>query len=201
MSLLEELSKNSLQTYYCDNKCCNIYIQYYSNKRSYVKPIRNYRKAGVFIFDPKEDRVLLVQSRGHLFGPPKGSLKTGETETECAVREVKEETGIDVNPGNFLRAINIKNNAIYYYMEMDMCDNKGYIQNQIFQGESDNDANGITWIKIDCLEKAILSGNIVLNHYAKIVFYRLFRKVFPKSNWTLVERKYKKRGVIDRVYK
>ena len=196
MSLFNQLSMNSsLQTYYCDKKCCKIYIQYYSNKRSYTKPFRNYRKAGVFIFDPKEDRVLLVQSRGHLFGPPKGSLNIGEIDIDCAVREVKEETGIDVNPNDFLRAINIKNNATYYYMEMGMCDNELYLKNQIFNGDSDNDANGITWIKMGCLENAILSGNIVLNHYAKIVFYKLFGKVFPKSNWTLVENKRKTKKI------
>ena len=179
-----------LHTHYCANNCCKIHIQYYLNKRSYIKPTRNYRKAGVFMYDPKEDRVLLVQSRGHLFGPPKGSLNIGETDIECAIREVKEETGIDIKSDKFLKTILIKNRAVYYYMEIETCDIK--VQNYILPGDSDNDANGITWIKMTCLENAIINGNIVLNHYAKIVFYRLFGKVFPKSNWTLVEKKRKK---------
>ena len=108
-------ASRSLQTYYCKSGCCKIYIQYYLNKKSYVKPRGNYRKAGVFIYDPKEDRILLVQSRGHLFGPPKGSLNIGENDIDGAVREVKEETGIDVNPRDFLKIVRIKNNAIYYY--------------------------------------------------------------------------------------
>ena len=182
---------NNLQTYYCENKCCKIYIQFYSNKRSfYVKPAMNYRKSGVFIFDPKEDRVLLVQSRGHLFGPPKGSLNVNESDIECAVRELKEETGIDVNPANFLKSVRIRNNTVYY-TEMSIKENEIFIQNNV--GCSDNDANGITWIKMDCLEKSILNGNIVLNHYAKIAFYRLFGKVFPKCDWTLVDNKRKKK--------
>ena len=55
----------------------------------------------------------------------------------------------------------------------------------------DNDANGITWIKIKCLENAISDGNIVLNHYAKIVFNKLMNKTFPKSNWTIVNQRKK----------
>jgi 8-oxo-dGTP pyrophosphatase MutT (NUDIX family) len=174
-----------MQTNYCKNLCCSIKIKSYNPKSRYFN--RNYRKAGVFIYDPKEDRVLLVQSRGHLWGPPKGTLNVGEQEKQCAIREVKEETGLDISSEDFTKYVKIKNRAIYYYMEMDMCDI--YIQDTI----KDNDANGITWIKIDCLENAIKDGNMVLNHYAKIVFYKLLNKRFSKSNWVVVCRKKKKR--------
>jgi 8-oxo-dGTP pyrophosphatase MutT (NUDIX family) len=144
---------------------------------------RNYRKAGVFIYDPKEDRVLLVQSRGHLFGPPKGSLNIGEKELDCAVREVKEETGLDISADDFTREVRIKDRAVYYYLEMDTCDI------DVQEDMEDNDANGITWIKLDCLQNAISDGNIVLNHYANIVFREIMYKKFIKSSWTLVKRK------------
>jgi ADP-ribose pyrophosphatase YjhB (NUDIX family) len=153
---------------------------------------RNYRKAGVFIYDPKEDRVLLVQSRGHLFGPPKGTLKIGEQERHCAVREVKEETGLDISSKDFKGWVKIRNRAIYYYLEMDTCDIN------VQDGMEDNDANGITWIKMDCLENAISDGNIVLNHYAKIVFNKIMNRKFTRSNWTLVQRR-KKKKVTQRV--
>jgi ADP-ribose pyrophosphatase YjhB (NUDIX family) len=139
----------------------------------------------VFIYDPHEDRVLLVQSRGHLWGPPKGTLNIGEQERHCAVREVKEETGLDISPDDFTKAVKIRNRAIYYYLEMDTCDIN--VQDSM----EDNDANGITWMKMGCLENAISDGNIVLNHYAKIVFHKLKGKKFLKSNWTLVQRKKK----------
>jgi len=73
---------------------------------------------------------------------------------------------------------------------MDMCDIK--VQDSI----ENNDANGITWIKIQCLEQSIIDGNIVLNHYAKLVFSHFLNKVFPKSSWIKVCNKKKKRNNI-----
>ena len=173
----------STNTHYCRDKCCKIFINTYKPVPRYFN--RRYKKAGVFIYDPKEDRVLLVQSRGHLFGPPKGTLNYGERTRDCAVREVKEETGLNILEKDLTKVINIHNKATYYYLEMDTC--KLTVQNSII----DNDANGITWIKMECLENAISDGNIVLNHYAKIVFLKIKNKKFPKSNWTLVQRKKK----------
>lgn len=170
-----------MQTYYCREGCCPVKIKTYMKTPRYFN--RNYRKAGAFIYDPKEESVLLVQSRGHLWGPPKGTLNLGELEPNCAIREVKEETGLDIVTTDFKRAVKVRNNSIYYYIEMDMCEIN--VQNTI----EDNDANGITWIKIKCLENAISDGNIVLNHYAKIVFHKLLNKNFPKSNWTIIQRK------------
>lgn len=172
-----------MKTYYCRDGCCPVKIKTYRPTPRYFS--RNYRKAGVFIYDPQKDRVLLVQSRGHLWGPPKGTLNIGEQERQCAVREVKEETGLDISSDDFTKAVKIRNRAIYYYLEMDTCNI------EVQEGMEDNDANGITWIKMDCLENAISDGNIVLNHYAKIVFHKLMDRKFPKSNWTLVRRKKK----------
>jgi 8-oxo-dGTP pyrophosphatase MutT (NUDIX family) len=174
---------SSVNTYFCKNKCCKIFIKRYNPIPRYFK--HSHRKAGVFIYDPKQKRVLLVQSRGHLFGPPKGSLDLGEREEDGAVREVLEETGLNISSKDFLGFVRIKNRAIYYYLEKDTCDIK--VQETI----ENNDANGITWIKIDCLEELIKNGNIVLNHYAKIVFYKILNKTFPKSNWITVCRKKK----------
>ena len=174
-----------MQTYYCREGCCQVKIKTYNTRKRFFN--RNYRKAGVFIYDPKKEKVLLVQSRGHLWGPPKGSLNFGEQDRHCAVREVKEETGLTISDNNFTRAAKIRNRAIYYYLEMDACDI------QVQDGMEDNDANGITCIKISCLENAILDGNIVLNHYAKIVFWKLLKKKFPKSDWTKVSYKRRKK--------
>lgn len=171
-----------MNIYYCDNKCCKIKIKSYVKNFKFFN--RNYKKAGIFIFDPKTDKVLLVQSRGHLWGPPKGTANIGEHFKLCAVRETEEETGIKINPEKLNRYVKINNKAVYYYLEMDECEIN--IQNKI----KDNDANGITWIKLNCLEKSIMNGNIVLNHYAKIVFKKFLYTKFKNSSWTMV--KYKK---------
>lgn len=177
-----------MQKYNCKKGCCQIQVKPYAHQKSFNC---SYRKAGVFIYDPKQEKVLLVQSRGHLWGPPKGTLKFEEQDRNCAIREVKEETGLDISYNDFTKAMKISKRAIFYYIEMDACDIK--VQDSI----ENNDANGITWIKISCLEQCIINGNIVLNHYAKLVFSYFLNKVFPKSAWVKVCNKRKKK--IDKV--
>ena len=158
---------------YCDKKCCKIQTHLYNDKSR--KFNSNYKKAGIFIYDPKTNRILLVQSRGNLWGPPKGTMKKYETPIQCAIREVKEETGLDINPKYLSKKVNVKNRAIYYYIEIDYHDIN--IQSQNF----DNDANGITWIKIDCLRKLIYDGEIYLNYYCKLVIKYFLSINFLKS--------------------
>jgi 8-oxo-dGTP pyrophosphatase MutT (NUDIX family) len=52
------------------------------------------KSCGAVIFDG--DRVLVIQQvKGH-WGFPKGHVEPGETEVETAIREIKEETNLDV---------------------------------------------------------------------------------------------------------
>ena len=175
-----------MHEYTCDSKCCTVKVATYETEP--MRPRRrHYKKAGVFIYDPKEDRVLLVQSRGQLWGPPKGTLELGENDTQCAVREVKEETGIDVIPSRFSRATKIKNRAVYFYLERDTC------PVDIQKDVDDNDANGITWIKVKCLKECVYNGHIVLSQHCKMVFARFMNVTFPKSGFTKVTSKRKRR--------
>lgn len=171
-----------MQVYYCRHKCCKVKIQEYINNKNPTSFYNNYGKAGVFIYDPKKDKVLLVQSRGRLWGPPKGTLKEDENILECAIREVKEETGLKVRSDNLKLYINV-HRATYYYLEMDSSE----LDIQQNNDEDANDANGITWIKISCLYNAIEDGNIVLNHHARIAFEYFIHKKFPKYNWITVK--------------
>lgn len=52
------------------------------------------KSCGAVIFN--EDKILIIQQvEGH-WGFPKGHVEEGETEVETAIREIKEETNIDV---------------------------------------------------------------------------------------------------------
>lgn len=54
----------------------------------------NEKSAGCIIIN--NDKVLLVQQSSGNWGFPKGHLEKGESETEAAIRETKEETNLDV---------------------------------------------------------------------------------------------------------
>ena len=182
--------KETMQTFTCDKKCCCINVDMSVSQQPTGLIRRNYKKGGVFVFDPKEGRVLLVQSRGQLWGCPKGTLELDETDTECAVREVKEETGLDIDPCNFSKAIRIRNRAVYFYLEMDM--KPVEIQRDVVN----NDITGLTWIKLDCLKECISAGHMVLNQHAKIVFSRFMDITFEKSGFVRVERRRRRRKKI-----
>jgi 8-oxo-dGTP pyrophosphatase MutT (NUDIX family) len=96
-----------METYLCENKCCVIKLKPYTRHKKYYNLNYKKHKAGVFIYDPKTNKILLVQSNGNLWGPPKGTLKSGETYQECAIREVQEETGLIVNEINFSRRLSL----------------------------------------------------------------------------------------------
>lgn len=175
-----------METYSCPNKCCLLKIKQYDRNSSFTSTQN--RKAGAFIYDPKTDKALLVQSRGHLWGIPKGTMKYGESERQCAVREVKEETGLDISPENFTRALRINQCALYFYLEMDECDIN--VQGHI----TDNDANGIGWIKLDCLQKCIENGNMTLNQHCRIIFERFKSREFKHPTFIVVKRKSRPHG-------
>lgn len=52
------------------------------------------KSCGAVIFDG--DKVLVIQQVAGHWGFPKGHVEDGETEIETAVREIKEETNLDV---------------------------------------------------------------------------------------------------------
>jgi ADP-ribose pyrophosphatase YjhB (NUDIX family) len=165
------------ETLNCSKGCCTLKMTKYIPNKNAFKIRANNRKAGVFIHDPKTDKTLLVQSRGHLWGLPKGSLKYQETERVCAIREAKEETGLKISEQEFTKAMNIKFRAMYYYIERDECEVE--VQTQI----KDNDANAIGWIKTSCIAQLILDGKITLTQQCRMVFKKFKNITFPHSNF------------------
>ena len=147
----------------CNNGCCEIKIKPYKQTDYIIKNFKSKKKAGVFIYDPNSKKILIVQSRGNLWGSPKGSLEYGETEIECAIREVLEETGITITEEVLKRPIRICNIATYFYLEMNECSVK------IQKHDEQNDATGIAWINPECLKNSIESGNISVTHHFRIL--------------------------------
>lgn len=151
-----------MQEYKCTDKCCFIKHKPYKSTFHKIYTHKHIKKAGVFIYDPKKKSILLIQSRGQLWGPPKGTFEENETETDCAIREVLEETGIDVSDKKFTKKINIKTHATYFYLELDECEVE-------VQDTKNNDANSITWIKTKCLLKMIKNKQIPITQHCRIL--------------------------------
>lgn len=54
------------------------------------------KSCGAVIFGETGDKILLIQQAAGHWGFPKGHVEDGETEVETAIREIKEETNLDV---------------------------------------------------------------------------------------------------------
>ncbi|KAA0149115.1 hypothetical protein FNF29_06203 [Cafeteria roenbergensis] len=86
---------------------CSLLEEYTAKHDDFMDLFKEYSASipsfGAFVLNPSMTKVLLVQSyRGKSWGLPKGKINEGETELQCAIREVAEETGVDILP--FARA-------------------------------------------------------------------------------------------------
>ena len=151
----------------CD--CCKFVIEKYNGSLHHNNNTRKY-KAGVILHNKSSNKVLLVQSRGNMWGFPKGSFEEGENFKSCAIRETYEETGIQLD----LKVLNIEykitNFVKYYYVETTQEFNDLEIQKHDY-----NDANGLTWIKLSCLENLLQNDKLKLNYHARSCLYYYFK--------------------------
>lgn len=133
------------------------------------------RKAGALLYDPDTQRVCLVQSRGNLWGCPKGSLDNDETFVMGAIREVKEETGITLVPEQLSNPIWVNSNVVYYLVPTPLSIGGS------LQDLPGNDANGFVWIKLTCLTGLIRSDDMrVTSHTRKALLLGLGVELSPK---------------------
>lgn len=150
----------------CENKCCEFsQLKIYTTNR--FIPHSKW-KAGVILYDVKEEMVLLIQSNNNLWGFPKGSFKTKETKKLCAIRELKEETGISIPASYLYNEHIIKQTNFYYIVHYPKC--KVSIQHN----KDNDDATGIGWFRLKCLTKLISTKKIKLNYHTR----KLLKKIF-----------------------
>lgn len=134
------------------------------------------KKAGIVYYNRTSHKILIVQSRGNLWGIPKGTCKYNENINDCAVREFFEETGIDI------KSIELENcktvvigTCTYYCLESDFEYDFDNFTHSNFNKIENNDVSGIGCVDINCLIKSNLKLNL---HLRKILerFYLLFKK-------------------------
>ena len=155
----------------CKNGCCSMIVSKYDyNKNILLKKNlpKNKKKAGVFVYNPDKTKVLLVQSRGKYWGPPKGTLEENEDWEICAERELKEESGISLTENECLSRLGfIKSNAYYFTLEKNNV-------NITLQNVDNNDANGIGWFDVLCLKEMLRENKIMVNQHCKIGLRKIF---------------------------
>lgn len=151
----------------CENNCCNFIIEPYKINENEQFQNSNIvkKKAGVLVYN--DDKILIVQSRGNYWGFPKGTLEPNEKVRQCALRELKEETGIELQDSDLDQCICVQNTALYYIYKIDK--EMGSIQHI-----ENNDVNGIAWIKLECLKNMFEKNNIKLNYHCKYLIQQFF---------------------------
>jgi 8-oxo-dGTP diphosphatase len=79
-------------------------------------------RVGIGVIVQKDGKVLLGRRRGSHgvgeFASPGGHLEHLESFADCAAREVREETGLEIGPIRFLRVLNIKQYAPRHYIDI-----------------------------------------------------------------------------------
>jgi len=106
-----------INIYKCQDGCCTYKVTPYkdikwNNGDGWKSNSGKIIKAGSFVVDPETHKILLVQSRGKMWGPPKGTIQDNESVEDCAIREVFEETGILLKLENFKQEMKILSQEI-----------------------------------------------------------------------------------------
>lgn len=149
---------------FCQNGCCFVLTREYRHITQQYNRIKR-EKAGVFMYDPNANKILLVQSRGTKWGPPKGTMEIiDRSVVECAIRETEEETGLEINPKDFIAECRI-DRATYFLLHKAMCD-------ITLPTEMGNDASGIGWVSPECIHTMKLD----LNSHCKKLLSRFVKK-------------------------
>ena len=155
----------------CNDKCCELIVYNYNNSNDNINFIKKH-KAGVILYNKNTNSILLIQSRGNLWGFPKGSFEDNETSVDCANRELQEETGIEIDKSllNENDLFRINNNVTYFFVNV----NNNLVTITENNNQKYNDVSGIGWIKLECIQELINNNTLIFNLHAKKCLHHYF---------------------------
>ena len=136
------------------------------------------KSCGAIVFYLKENKeqILLIKhsNSGH-WSFPKGHVEAGETEVETAVREIKEETGVDANIDTRFRTVvtyspkkDVIKDVVYFFATADCYETE----------KQEEEVSEVRWVDID---KAL--GSVSYKNDKELVrkainFYRNHKREF-----------------------
>ena len=130
----------------CDEGCNCILrkIKKYESSHDSDWSSKNPKKGGIILQD-ENGKHLVIQSRGRLWGIPKGSVKNGESDLQCAIRELKEETGMETSVQKITHHIKVDKSKYFY--STSAVDKRKIVWNM------ESDATGGGWCTTQCMKK------------------------------------------------
>lgn len=115
-------------------------------------------KIGIGVMVVKDGKVLLGKRKGsHGSGEyawPGGHMEYMESFKECAKREVKEETGMEIGNIRFLRLLNLKSYAPKHYVDIGLIAEWKSGKPQVMEPKK---IEGWGWYKMDKLPEPLFS--------------------------------------------
>jgi 8-oxo-dGTP pyrophosphatase MutT (NUDIX family) len=138
-------SSDSRLVYARCNRKCNCLLTKLKNTcddRSYNYSPR--KKAGIIMTSKEFGKFLIVQSKGRLWGAPKGGIEVGETPIECACREFREETGVDADLSKVVVSTELSVNQGKYFCIHNQIEHPVFLEDEF-------DSTGVGWITRQCM--------------------------------------------------
>ena len=138
--------------------------------------MRKEKSCGAIVFYLKENKeqILLIKhsNSGH-WSFPKGHVEAGETEVETAVREIKEETGVDANIDTRFRTVvtyspkkDVIKDVVYFFATSDSYETE----------KQEEEVSEVRWVDINKALSSVSYKNDKELVKKAINFYRNHKK-------------------------